>query len=394
MGSLGCIGSDNDIDLRGDSLMIDNVYIESVVLRKTKPIELKREFYDATMGPFTHFQICTISLTDKDGYTGEAPFMVREGFSHYESSLIPILFDSYGESHEALIKKLYWKMRNFGFRDAAASAISSIDLALHDITAQKNEIPFHRMMGGQKDSCPVYGSGAGVNISGKDLLEEVEYLAEISNGIVKIKVSPFDTEAAYKRLSAVKKHLGDKYELAFDVNQGLSADEAIDFAKKVNDLGITWFEEPVHSADFSAIEKYCLESPISIALGESERTDRSFDFFHKLGVKHFQPQVHKMASVQEWLNIRDLAQEKSCILSSGGIAPLAAQMIATCNFDEAYCELLTPLMGEYHNFMKTPPRLADGKYYIEHSSGLGMNIDWQGINKLDLMGDLKVLDRE
>ena len=372
----------------------ENIFIESAVLRKTLPIPLKREFHDATMGPFTHYQICTISLTDKDGFTGEAPFMVREGFSHYESSLIPILFDSYGESHDVVLKNLYWKMRNFGFRDAAASAISSIDLALHDIAAQKANTTFHRMLGGNKDWCPVYGSGAGVNISGKDLLEEVEHLASISNGIVKIKVSPFDKDAAYKRLAAVKKHLGDDYELAFDVNQGLSADKAIEFAKMVNDLGLTWFEEPVHSADLSAVEKYCNESPIPIALGESERTDRTFDFFHRLGVKHFQPQVHKMASVQEWLNIRDLAKEKSCILSSGGVAPLAAQMVATCNFDEAYCELLTPLMGEYHTFMKTPPRLADGKYYLEHERGLGMNIDWQKVNKLDLMGDLKVLDRE
>lgn len=375
-------------------MLEEKIYIESVVLRKTKPIELKREFYDATMGPFTHFQICTISLTDKDGYTGEAPFMVREGFSHYESSLVPLLFSSYGDSHEELLKKLYWKMRNFGFRDAAASAISSIDLALHDIAAQKRSMTFHRMMGGTKDSCLVYGSGAGVNITGKDLLEEVEHLAEISCGIVKIKVSPFDTEAAYKRLSAVKNHLGDKFELAFDINQGLEASEAIEFAKKVQDIGISWFEEPVHSADLDALENFCQESPIEIALGESERTDKTFSYFHKLGVKHFQPQVHKLASVNEWLSIRDLAKENSCTISSGGVATLAAQMIATCDFEKAYCELLTPLMGDYHSYMKTPPRLAEGKYFLEHEKGLGVNIDWQKINKLDLMGDLKVLDRE
>lgn len=374
-------------------MLEEKIFIESVVLRKTLPLELKKEFCDATMGPFTHLQICTISLTDKDGFTGEAPFMVREGFSHYESSLVPLLFDSYGSSHKEILNKLYWKMRNFGFRDSAASAISSIDLALYDIAAQKQNKPFHRMMGGCKDWCPVYGSGAGVNVSGKDLLEEVEYLASISNGTVKIKVSPFDSDAAFKRLSAVKKHLGDKYELAFDINQGLGAQEAVDFAKKVSDIGISWFEEPVHSADLSAIEKFCAESPLGIALGESERTDRTFDFFYRLGVRHFQPQVQKMASVQEWINIRDFAKENSCILSSGGVAPLAAQMIATCDFDEACCELLSPLMGDYHTFMKTPPRLADGKYYLEHSSGLGMNIDWQVIHKLDLMGDLKVLDR-
>lgn len=372
----------------------EKIFIKSVVLRKTKPIPMKREFYDATMGPFTHYQICTISLTDKDGYTGEAPFMVREGVSHYESTLVPILFDAYGESHEDLLKTLYWKMRNFGFRDSAASAISSIDLALHDIAAQKEKKTFHRMMGGTKDWCPVYGSGAGVNITGKDLLKEVEYLAEISSGLIKVKVSPFELEAAYKRLSAVKKHIGDKYELALDVNQGLSSQEAIEFSKMVNDIGISWFEEPVHSADLCALEKVCKESPIPIALGESERTDKTFPYFHKLGVNHFQPQVQKMASVGEWIAVRDLAKEKKCILSSGGIAPLAAQMIASCDFDEAYCELLDPIMGDYHTYMKTPPKLADGKYYLEHSNGLGMNIDWKKVNSLELMGDLKVLDRE
>lgn len=374
-------------------MLKDKIFIESVVLRKTKPVELKREFYDATMGPFTHLLICTISLTDKDGYTGEAPFMVREGFSHYESVIVPLLYQFYGETHETLLSKLYWKMRQFGFRDGATSAISSVDLALHDIAAQKAGTTFHRMMGGTKDWCSVYGSGAGINITGKDLLKEVENLAQISNGTIKIKLNPFDIKNAYGRLSAVKKHLGDKYKLAFDVNQALSAEAAIEFSKMVNDIGISWFEEPVHSADLTALEEVCEQSPISIALGESERTDKTFPHLHKLGVNHFQPQVHKMASVREWLNIRDFAEKNSCILSSGGVAPLAAQMIATCNFDEAYCELLWPTMSEYYTYMKTPPRLADGKYYLEHSSGLGMKIDWQKISKLDLMGDLKVLDR-
>lgn len=371
----------------------DQIFIESVVLRKTKPIALKREFYDATMGPFTHMQISTISLTDSDGYTGEAPFMIRDGFSHYESSLVPLLFDSYGESQKSLMDKLYWKMRNFGFRDSASSALSSIDLALHDIAAQKQQKSFHRMMGAEKDWCPVYGSGAGVNITGDELLEEVEKLAEISCGIVKVKVCPKNREEAFGRLKAVKDHLGDDFQLAIDVNQGMESRDAIDFSKMINDLGISWFEEPVHSADISALEEVCLESPINIALGESERTDKSFPYFYKLGVKHFQPQVHKMASVKEWMNVRDLAEKNNSIISSGGVAPLAAQMIATCNFEQAYCEMLLPIMGEYYKYMKTPPKLDNGKYYLNHDNGLGMSIDWQKINQLDLMGDLKVIDR-
>ena len=372
----------------------DKIFIDSVVLRKTQPVPLEKEFYDATMGPFTHMQISTISLTDSDGFTGEAPFMIREGFSHYESSLVPILFSSYGESHESIMNKLYWKMRNFGFRDSAASAISSIDLALHDIAAQKMKKTFHRMMGAEKDWCPVYGSGAGINITGNELLEEVEKLAEISNGIVKIKVCPKNREEAYRRLKLVKDHLGNNYQLAFDVNQGMAGRDAIEFAKMINDIGISWFEEPVHSADLNALEEICSESPIEIALGESERTDKSFPYFHKLGVKHFQPQVHKLASVKEWMNIAEYAKSNECIISSGGIAPLAAHMIATCNFESAYCEMLLPIMGEYYKYMKTPPKLDSGKYHLEHESGLGMGIDWQKIHKLDLMGDLKVLDRE
>lgn len=371
----------------------EKIYIESAVLRQTKAIPLKRAFYDATMGPFTHFQICTISLTDKDGYTGEAPFVIRDGFNHYESTLIPILFDSYGKEHQNLLNKLYWKMRNFGFRDSASSAISSIDLALHDIAAQKQNLTFHRMMGAQNDWCKVYGSGAGINIKDNELLEEVDYLKEISCGLIKIKVDPFDAKA-YERLATVRAHVGENCRLAFDVNQGMSSDDAIEFANRVKELDIAWFEEPVHSADLTALEEVCGLSPIPVALGESERSSKSFPYYHKMGVRHFQPQVQKMASVGEWISVRNLAEEKSCTLSCGGIAPLAAQMISTCNFDEAYCELLVPIMGDYHSYMKTPPRLSDGKYYLEHNSGLGMNIDWQKINKVDLMGDLKVLDRE
>ncbi len=92
-----------------------------------------------------------------------------------------------------------------------------------------------------------------------------------------------------------------------------------------------------------------------------------------------------MGRVSEWFAVRDLCKNNGLQLSCGGIAPLAAQMIATADDSYAMCEYLRPTMADIHKYMVTPPRMANGRYYLEHESGLGMDFDWTGMKKADLV---------
>jgi L-alanine-DL-glutamate epimerase-like enolase superfamily enzyme len=122
-----------------------------------------------------------------------------------------------------------------------------------------------------------------------------------------------------------------------------------------------------------------------VSLGESERTSKVFPAIHEMGAGHLQPQVHKMGSVAEWLEVKELCETKGLILSCGGIAPLAAQMITACDESYAMCEYLRPTMRDIPKYMKTPPRMADGRYYLEHNIGLGMDYDWDSLGNCGLI---------
>jgi L-alanine-DL-glutamate epimerase-like enolase superfamily enzyme len=179
------------IELIPDNLILrESFNIVQARVLVSEPIPFIKEFYDATMGPFKALTLASVILTDEDGTVGEAPFAIRSGAELYHKELFPELMAMKTASHDEIIKKLYWIMRNYGFRDSAGSAVSSIDLALYDIAAKRHSMPVHRLLGGKKDSCLVYGSGGGINLSDSELLAEMEELYDLSCGTVKMKIKP------------------------------------------------------------------------------------------------------------------------------------------------------------------------------------------------------------
>ena len=359
-------------------LMNEQLDIVEVIYRQSKSYDLARPFYDATMGPFSKGQLASITIIMSDGSYGEAPIMVRQADDLLKNHLCPILLKG-KNSYENIYKELYWTIRNFGFRSIEASAIGAIDLAFHDYFSKKKNLPLHRMLGANQDSCPFYGSGGSIHLSDGELFEELDDLLSLGVKQLKIKVQPcqnnFDKNV--KRVELVRQHIGKSIKLAVDSNQLCTPEEALLYAQAIEPYKIEWFEEPVHSADLIELKEICQKSPINIAVGESERCGRVFPSIAEAGVDHLQPAPHKMASVKEWIDVMNLAVIKNLTLSSGGIAPLAAQLIPIANYDLAMTEYLAPTMSHIHEYLKVCPTMIDGHYHLNHEKGLGYQVDWE-----------------
>lgn len=358
--------------------------IKEARIRATKDFPLPRPFHDATMGPFETFSLTVLSLKDKDGIESEIP--INGSISFYlETIILPILLKANETSYQSLIDKLYWNIRNEGFRGGASVALGQLDMLLYILAAKKANKPLHRYLGSKRDWAYVYASGGGTNLTEKELIEEMTSFVEQGYKVLKMKVGQGkNMKADAARIQMVRKHIGPDIQLSIDSNQVWTSAEAIEFSKMIEESNLVWFEEPVHSASLEELKQVCEHSKIPIAVGESERSGKITPSLIETGIKHLQVIPGYLSTMQEWLTAATLASKHNIMLSSGGFSQVNCQWIATAN-ETAYTEFLIPVVGALDHFFEMKPAIADGRFLLSQEPGVSIKINWDLIQKKDLI---------
>lgn len=131
-------------------------------------------------------------------------------------------------------------------RRVALRAQACIDSALHDAVGKLCGLPLHVLWG--RASREVRTVALGGYYRERDeltgLSEEVDDLKALGIGGLKVKVGGRSPREDAERVAAVRRAGGDGFIVAADANQGWTRIEAIEFAQRVADLGLAWFEEP------------------------------------------------------------------------------------------------------------------------------------------------------
>src|SRR5439155_17701907 len=148
---------------------------------------------------------------------------------------------------------------------------SAVDIGLWDLKARLVGVPLAELLGARRDAAPVCGGGGFTSCTLDRLRRQLEAWAEQGIPRVKIKVgrSPADDPA---RLDAARAAIGDATELYVDANGAFDREDAVAWAGRYADeWGVTWFEEPVSSADFGGLRLVRERSPdgLDVAAGES-----------------------------------------------------------------------------------------------------------------------------
>jgi L-alanine-DL-glutamate epimerase-like enolase superfamily enzyme len=161
-------------------------------------------------------------------------------------------------------------LRNAGRPGIGAMALSAVDTALWDLKARLLELPLVDVLPRRRESVPVYGSGGFCSYSLERLREQLG--GWVAEGIprVKLKISR-EPERDPERLVAAREAIGDDVELFADSNGALGRKQALAWAHRLRrEWGVSWFEEPVSSADFEGLRLVREEGPpgLDVAAGE------------------------------------------------------------------------------------------------------------------------------
>src|SRR5215211_7067332 len=161
-------------------------------------------------------------------------------------------------------------LRNAGRPGIGFCALSAVDQALWDLKARLLELPLVDLLGRARDEAPVYGSGGFTSYSLDRLREQLG--SWVADGIsrVKMKVS-CEPERDPERLDAARQAVGNESQLYVDSNGALGRKQALAWAERLaRDWGVSWYEEPVSSADFEGLRLLRDRAPagLEIAAGE------------------------------------------------------------------------------------------------------------------------------
>ena len=222
-----------------------------------------------------------------------------------------VLIDADPLQIKLLWDRLHWSNLHWVGRAGVVSmAHAAVDIALWDLAAQAAGLPLYRMLGGHKpDGVPAYNTDAGwLNWSVDELLRDMAALLEDGWSAIKMKVGHEDPATDVERVRRVRAALGQDFRLMVDANQRWDLPTAQAFSRRVEDLDITWFEEPCHPDDVRAHAELARSTTIPLALGENVYSKFAFrDFIAAGAVTYVQADCTRLSGITEWLQVAGMA---------------------------------------------------------------------------------------
>jgi L-alanine-DL-glutamate epimerase-like enolase superfamily enzyme len=208
-------------------------------------------------------------------------------------------------------QQLYFgKSHWIGRAGATTMAQAAVDIALWDINAKAAELPLWQLLGGARQAdIPIYNTHAGwLNYSAAQLKDEALKLIDQGYTALKMKVGCPDSHEDRRRVEAVRQSIGEKVLLMVDANQKWDLMQASQAARLLEDLNLSWLEEPLHPDDIRSHRVLSERTSIPIALGEHVYTTQAFrDYIENDAVAVVQVDVCRIGGITLWLEVASLA---------------------------------------------------------------------------------------
>ena len=231
-----------------------------------------------------------------------------------------------------------WKELNFlGYEGVSIVGLAAVDNALWDLRGKAAGLNVAHLIGACRPAVPTYASGGLWLGSSIDELQK-EAAGFVARGFraVKTRVGPTEPEKMVARVAAVREAVGPDIGIMVDANQQMSVKQAIRIGRMMEELDLTWFEEPVicHDHEGEAAIAAALDTPL--ASGETVYTHRGvLAMLEAHAADVIMPDLQRMGGPTEFLKAGHLCEAFH--------VPCASHL-----FPEMSLALLAALPGGYY----------------------------------------------
>lgn len=263
-----------------------------------------------------------VTVTDEDGATGvgEAWWGIPDRTDPGRSArpitatiddlLTPRTIGREANNIEAIWHNLWHWGQRYGDTGIFLMGLSGLDLALWDLKGKRLDTPVVDLLGGPAlDSIPVYAS--------LPALREPELLLRettraIEAGFAAVKLHEVDPELT----AFLRDEFGPELVIMVDVNGHFDPVEAISHGRRLSELNVLWFEEPVSPMrDERSIARVGEAIGCDLAGGENEYSLADFDRLLATGaLTYLQPEITKIGGMTGAKRVGALAERHNVAL--------------------------------------------------------------------------------
>ena len=254
-------------------------------------------------------------------------------------------------------------------------ATACIDAALWDAIGKALGQPLYRLWGGYRDRIPIIAIGG--YYGHQDIATEVRALRARGLAGMKFKVGGLSPEEDARRFQTAREAAGEDFVLCADANQGWTPRDAIEFARRVADLDLYWFEEPcIWSNDRRAMRDVRYAAGVRVCAGQSEfsaggcrdlMVDGAIDFCNFDSSWSGGP--------TEWRRVAAAAAAFDVSMAHHEEPHIAAHLLASIPHG-SFLEIFEPDRDPiWWNLVANRPEIVSGTIELPSAPGLGWELD-------------------
>lgn len=279
-------------------------------------------------------------------------------------------------------------------------AMSGIEMALMDIVGKFCNVPVSTILGGKfRPKVPIYLDRSGPqDVTSEKQWEElaadtmargfhrfkfdIDHVApDFVDDVWARTISRKQMNAIEKRLTASRRAAGDDAEISVDCHMHYDVPSSIELAKVLENLNISWLEDPTPVMDIDALSEIRDRTNIPICAGEMFNVEMAKQFIDARALDIIHPDILFAGGIHQTRKICELA-EMSRIPVAFHNNSTALGLVATCQLGSTIPNVIA---AEYHFYDSEWSKdwvtrnqgalFVDGHVVVDDTPGLGCELN-------------------
>jgi mandelate racemase len=348
------------------SLTLRGITARPVVLKLKRPVVIR-------IATITEWPLILIDLATEEGIVGRAylePYIVNS--MRY---LVPALHDLGAalkgrrvapfELFDAARRSLHF----VGYEGLSAIAVAGLDIAAWDALARAANIPLCVLLGGSVGPVRSYNSnGLWLRAPEAVAAEAIELRDEGGFTGLKLRLGRDRLVDDLATIAAVRKAVGEDMNLMIDFNQGLNLAEALQRCHAIDDLKLTWIEEPIVYDNLDGYAQLAAELKTPIQIGENFYGPRELHkALQRKACDFVMPDFMRIGGVSGWLRSAAICGAAGVPMSTHLYPEVAAHVMRVTE---------TAHWLEWQDWadpvLQRPYEIKDGLLHVPDVPGIGL----------------------
>ncbi|WP_049996583.1 mandelate racemase/muconate lactonizing enzyme family protein [Halococcus sediminicola] len=311
---------------------------------------------------------------------------------------------------DRLFEHLVQKMSGEGsIGGTVVTAISGIEIALHDLAGKILELPAYQLLGGKyRDSVRVYcDCHAGEEADPESNADEAERVVEelgydalkfdldVPSGHEKDKANRHlrnpEIEHKVDIVRTVTERLDGRADAAFDCHWAFTGGSAKRIARAIEDLDVWWLEDPVPPENHDVQREITASTTTPIAAGENVYRKHGYRrLLEEQAVDVVAPDLPKMGGMRETRKVADMADSYYVPVAMHNVASPVGTMASA----QVGAAIPNSLAVEYHSYqlgwwadLVEESVISEGAIEIPEQPGLGLTLDMNTVSEHMVEGE-------